>query len=304
VQLGFSLVGRAVRVVTGISHVTITHGLALSVRFACVSTSRDAVVGLFTRAAPSYATVGPPHFTYFARRLVDFVGIHPGDRVLDVATGTGAVLLAAAERGHGIQLVGVDLTPAMLQRAAGELGRRALNAKLCVMDAERLAFQGQSFDVVVCSFALLSISDKQRALAEFRRVLAPAGRLGVLDAFGWFFEHDIRWHWQLDLLKSFGALAEHGTAEHDVGALGAILRDADYTSVQITEDAFELVFRDEDEWWQWAWSHGSRRLFESVPATRQAELKGRLFDGLAQCRQPDGLIHGTLRAVLARAQTP
>src|SRR5438067_8186286 len=152
------------------------------------------------------------------------------------------------------------------------------------MDSERLAFQGQSFDVVLCSFAFLSISDKQRALAEFRRVLAAAGRLGVLDAFGWFFEHDIRWHWQLDLLKSFGALAQHGTAEREVGALGAILRDAGYTSVQVADDAFELVFRDADEWWQWAWSHGSRRLFESVAATRQAELKGRLFDGLAQCR--------------------
>ena len=269
-----------------------------------MSTSRDGVVGLFTRAAPTYATVGPPHFTYFARRLVDFVGIHTGDRVLDVATGTGAVLLAAAERGHGIQLVGVDLAPAMLQRALSELGRRALNAQLCVMDAERLAFQGRSFDAVLSSFAFLSIPDKQQALSEFRRVLASDGRLGLLDAFGWYFEHDTRWHWQLELLQSFGALGEHGTAAHDIGVLGAMLRDAGYTSVQITEDAFELVFRDADEWWQWVWSHGSRHLFEAVPATRQAELKDGLFRGLAQCRQDDGLIHGTLRAVLVQAQSP
>jgi len=270
-----------------------------------MSTSRDAVVGLFTRAARTYGAVGPPHFTYFARRLVDFVGIDAVDRVLDVATGSGAVLLAAAERcGYGLQLVGVDLTPAMLQRAASELSRRTLNAQLCVMDAERLAFKGHSFDVVLCSFAFLSIPDKQRALAEFRRVLAPAGRLGVLDAFGWFFEHDSRWHWQAELLRSFGALGDDRTDKHGTSLLGAMLRDAGYTSVRQTDDAYELVFRDANEWWRWAWSHGSRHLFEAVPATRQAELKGRLFRGLAECRQDDGLIHGTLRAVLAQAQSP
>jgi O-methyltransferase / aklanonic acid methyltransferase len=101
--------------------------------------SRD-LVASFTRAAPTYGTVGPPHFTYFARRLVEFAGVVPGNRVLDVATGTGAVLLAIADQyGERDQLIGIDLTAAMLERAAGEIKRRALrNAELCVMDAQQL----------------------------------------------------------------------------------------------------------------------------------------------------------------------
>jgi hypothetical protein len=51
-----------------------------------VNVSRGAVA-VFTQAAPTYGTVGPPHFTYFARRVVEFAGVVPGDRVLDVATG-------------------------------------------------------------------------------------------------------------------------------------------------------------------------------------------------------------------------
>ena len=269
-----------------------------------MTASRD-VVGLFTRTAPTYGAVGPQHFAYFARGLVDFVGVEAGDRVLDVATGTGAVLSAVAERCENQrQLVGIDLTIAMLEVAATEIRRGTLGAaELCAMDAEHLGFQDQAFDAVLCSFAFLSLPDKQHALAEFRRVLKPVGRLGLLDAFGWYFEHDPRWQWQVDVLRSFGALESIQAAEHTADELEVMLRDAGYTSVELTDAAYELIFRDADEWWLWAWSHASRRLFESVPFGRRAELKDRLFRGLVECRGGDGRIHGTLRAVLARARS-
>src|SRR5688572_8929215 len=72
--------------------------------------SKEVAVGVFSRAAPTYNSVGPRHFTHFARRLVDYVNVQPGDHVLDVATGTGEVLLAAAERcGDTGRLLGIDL---------------------------------------------------------------------------------------------------------------------------------------------------------------------------------------------------
>jgi SAM-dependent methyltransferase len=188
----------------------------------------------------------------------------------------------------------------LLERAAGEIKRGALrNAELCVMDAQQLGIQDEVFDVVLCSFAFLSFPDQRRALAEFRRVLAPDGRLGLLDAFGWFLEHDSRWHWQAELLRSFGALKRDGAANQGPAVLETMLHEAGYTLVEVVDDAYDLIFRDEDEWWWWMWSHASRHLFESVPPIRRPEFKGRLFHGLAQCRQDDGLIHGTLRAVLA-----
>src|SRR5712691_10906501 len=103
---------------------------------------KDRVVGLFSRAASSYDAVGPRHFTYFARRLVEFAAVQRGDRVLDVATGTGAVLLLAAEQvGETGRVVGVDIVPAMLGRAEVAVRDRGLgNVELRLGDAEQLHF--------------------------------------------------------------------------------------------------------------------------------------------------------------------
>src|SRR5438132_7578293 len=73
----------------------------------------------FSRAAATYDMVGPRHFEYFARRLVEFVGVRRGESVLDAATGTGEVLLLATNRvGRSGHVLGVDVSTAMLDRAA------------------------------------------------------------------------------------------------------------------------------------------------------------------------------------------
>jgi ubiquinone/menaquinone biosynthesis C-methylase UbiE len=178
--------------------------------------SKEQVVGLFSRAAPTYDSVGPRHFSYFASRLVEFADVHPGSDVLDVATGTGVVLVAVSQRlGGSGSVVGIDLAEAMLKRAAAEIELRSVpSVELRVMDAEALQFPDSSFDFVLCSFAFLALPHKERALEEFRRVLKPGGRVGLLDAFGWFFQHDSRWLWQERLLRAYGVLdVERGGAE-------------------------------------------------------------------------------------------
>lgn len=267
---------------------------------------KERVTSLFSRAAPTYDTVGPRHFVYFARRLVEFVGFERGSRVLDVATGTGAVLVAAAERlGEAGQVIGIDLSSAMLERASSEIARRGLGtAQLKLMDAEALDFPDDSFDVVLCAFAFLGFPDSARALRGFRRVLKPGGRLGFVDAFGWFFQHDPRWKPQEEIFRSLGALRETGPGMSGRHELVALLRDGGFAAVEAIEDAFPLAFRDENEWWQWMWSHGSRALLEAVPEPRREELRTALMTSLAGCTEPDGTIHGTLRAALTRARKP
>jgi ubiquinone/menaquinone biosynthesis C-methylase UbiE len=262
------------------------------------------VMDVFSRAAGTYDSVGPRHFTYFARELVEFAGVEPGSRVLDVATGTGAVLLAAAERAGGSgRLVGIDLTAAMLERAASEVRRRSLSGvELQLMDAHQLDFANNSFDYVLCSFAFLSLREKELALEEFARVLAPGGWVCLLDAYGWFFQHDPRWAWQEDVLRSFGALPERDARTYGPGYLEGALETCGLDAVSASEQCCELLFRDEEELWRWMWSHGSRGLLEAVPQHRLEELRKALFRGLAACTEADGMIHGTLRAVLARGR--
>jgi ubiquinone/menaquinone biosynthesis C-methylase UbiE len=98
--------------------------------------------------------------------------------VLEVAIGTG---LNLPHYPAGVQLTGVDYSPAMLQIAhqrAGQLGREV---DLREGDAQALEFPGAMFDTVVCTFSLCAIPDDRAAVAEMVRVLRPGGLLLLAD---------------------------------------------------------------------------------------------------------------------------
>ncbi len=113
---------------------------------------------------------------------VQLAGLRPGQRVLDVASGTGDLARAFAQRVQpGGMVVATDINGAML----AEGRRRLLDAGVCVpaaqCDAEHLPFADASFDRVSVAFGLRNMTHKEAALAEFRRVLRPGGKLLVLE---------------------------------------------------------------------------------------------------------------------------
>jgi len=271
-----------------------------------VERSQDQVVGVFSRAAPMYESVGPRHFSYFAERLVEFVGVEAGDHVLDVATGTGAVLFAVRERtGERGRVVGIDVTPAMLARARATVEHGSLlNVELHEMDGEQLAFPDEAFDRVFCSFGLQAFPDARLALVGFRRVLRRGGRVGVVLPKGWPFECEPRWGWQADVLRSFGCQLEAPDEELRPSDLLSSLESSGFADIEMADVGCSLEFRNEDEWWSWSWSHGTRSLFEQVPVQRLPALRDEMINGMAACRSDDGRIRGVLPAMLARATKP
>lgn len=115
----------------------------------------------------------PALFSQFAPRLVTFAGTVPGTRVLDVATGTGIVALAAADA--GATATGLDINADMLRVA------RRKSKEVCWVEGDVLAlpFHDAAFDTVFCQFALMFFPDRDKALSEMLRVLKPNGRLAV-----------------------------------------------------------------------------------------------------------------------------
>lgn len=103
-------------------------------------------------------------------------GVQKGDRVLDVACGTGAATLAAAEiAGSSGSVVGLDANPEMLAVAR----RKPARIEWREGKAEKLPFPDNNFDAVVSQFGFMFFEDRSKALTEMMRVLKPKGRLAV-----------------------------------------------------------------------------------------------------------------------------
>ena len=104
--------------------------------------------------------------------------VSTGDRVLDVATGSGeAALMARSAVGRLGLVVGADISTAMLHAACGRLPRLTFNA--VATDGERLPFRDGCFDAAICQLGLMFFPEPVRGLAEARRVLRPGGRAAV-----------------------------------------------------------------------------------------------------------------------------
>ena len=118
------------------------------------------------------------------RHFVASSGVRAGDRVLDLAGGTGdiAALLLPRVGAEGSVVVG-DINAAMLGVGRDRLTDRGLVRGLdwAQLDAEALPFADRSFDAVTIAFGLRNVTDKERALAEMRRVLKTGGRALVLE---------------------------------------------------------------------------------------------------------------------------
>lgn len=169
-----------------------------------------------------------------AHDLLRIAALRPGERVVDVACGTGIVTrLAAQEVGASGTVVGVDIDPAMLA-VARSVTPPALGIEWRQADAETLPLPDASCDVALCQMSLQFVADRRKALGEMFRVLVPGGRI-LLDLPG-------------PATPQFEALAEsmgrHITAEgrgfvervfslHDPAAVKELLADAGFRNVDV-----------------------------------------------------------------------
>jgi demethylmenaquinone methyltransferase/2-methoxy-6-polyprenyl-1,4-benzoquinol methylase len=144
------------------------------------------VAGVFDSVAPRYdlmndlMSVGLHRL--WKRFTVEASGVRPGERVLDIAGGTGDLARLFSRRvGPQGEVVLTDINPAMLQQGRDRLLDAGIVVPLVRCDAEKLPFPGEHFDCVSVAFGLRNVTRKPAALSEMRRVLKPGGRLVVLE---------------------------------------------------------------------------------------------------------------------------
>jgi len=259
---------------------------------------------VFDRTAPTYDQLGPRFFLYFGERLVTEAKIKPGSKVLDVATGRGALLFPAANVvGLSGSVVGIDLSPEMVKQVQFEVQQSAMkNIAVESMDAEDLKFPDNSFDHVLCGFSLFFFPALGKALSEFERVLRPGGQLAVSI----WERGDIRWNWIGQVYEKFKPflMADPNITPvhfHEAAVLETELRQAGFQNIRTDSDTAEFIYADAEEWWNVQWSHVSRALLESIHPDHLEEFKKDIFQHLEAMREPDG-IHQQFSAIYALAK--
>lgn len=132
-------------------------------------------------AADQYEALWQAQLAPAHRALLALAAPAPGERVLDVACGTGQVTVAAAHAvGAAGLAVGIDVSARMVDGARQRAERQGLSStRFLRMDAEQIALPDAGFDVALCALGLMYVPDPLRALREMRRTLRPAGRVAV-----------------------------------------------------------------------------------------------------------------------------
>jgi SAM-dependent methyltransferase len=118
------------------------------------------------------------HIAFASERLAEALQLMPGERVLDVACGSGNGAIAAARRSW-MPVVGVDFVPALLERGRERAAAERLEVEFVEGDAQDLPFEDGAFDVTMSIYGAMFAPDQERTAAELLRVTKPGGRIGM-----------------------------------------------------------------------------------------------------------------------------
>jgi O-methyltransferase/aklanonic acid methyltransferase len=256
--------------------------------------SKSRIAAVYNDAAATYNLVGPSFFVHFGRRLAQRAAIASDSRVLDVATGTGAVLVPAAELvGTGGKVIGVDISSRMIARVRTEIQKVGFNnAEVLIADGDRLPFVHGSFDRVLSSFAIFLFSNLPSLISECHRVLRSSGRIGLVYSAG----EDSEWTWYEQLISKYRPTAILGTDCHTSQRVEDVLNDCGFTAVATSVEAHTLVFEDAEEFWGWSWSHGDRAVLESLTGSL-SEFRQELAAEFRKRASQKGMPYQVLAAV-------
>ncbi len=236
---------------------------------------RAQVAAAFNRVAAGYDNPASRFFPFCADRLIVQLNPARGSKILDVATGTGVVAMAAMQAvGHEGRVMAIDLAEGMLDRLQEKIDKFGIhNIDLHVMDAAVLEFRREYFDHVVCSFGIFFLPDMSVGLREWARVTKPGGRILFTvfgkQAFQPMMELFIR------RVKNFGVDAPDKDAPFAAMRLADpercrdLLSGAGLRDIEVHTEQLGYHLKDETQWWEVIWNSGMREWVESIPSARQ-----------------------------------
>jgi ubiquinone/menaquinone biosynthesis C-methylase UbiE len=228
----------------------------------------------------------------FAESLLAAAALQQGERVLDVACGTGVVSRLAAERvGAEGTVVGMDLNPGMLAVARSVTSQQP-SIEWRQGSAEEIPLADESFDVVLCSLGLQFVPDKLKSLSEMRRVLVENGRLAINavgpipPAFG-ILEEALSRHVNPEVAAFMRAVF----SLHDERGVQDLIERSGFANVSVKRETLRLVLpAPKDFLWQYISSTPLAGAVEQLDDARRAALEGDVVARWQQFIEGDALV--------------
>ena len=243
-----------------------------------------------------------------ATKLVEAAGLKAGDSVLDLATGTGIVAVAAAQAvGARGRVIGVDISRGMLDQARTKIRAGGLDTlDLIEADVEQVDFQGESFDAILCSSAFMWLTDISATLRRCRGWLKRGGLL----AFSCYSESSFMIPLLVKACASFGVSLPNcneplGTKER----CRDLVQKAGFNQIEIRTEEFGSYVPRNDRWWQWTgdpnWIAPGGNPLAELSAERLSEIRAAYESEVNALATPQGFWHEiTMFVVLCQYRVP
>lgn len=256
---------------------------------------KQRVATLFDTVATGYGGAALRFFPFSADQLVNFLKPLPGEKVLDVATGTGNVATALAQMvtNQG-RVTGIDISEGMLKQTQEKISRLGIsNVDLHTMDAESLEFRSNYFHHATCAYGIFFLPDMVKGLKEWVRVVRPGGKI-VFSCFGpTAFEPMAELF--LERIGNFGV--EPPNPDRPFGAkrtadpkqCRGLLQEAGLERPQVMTKPLGYYLSDSQEWWEIVWNAGFRGFVDQLSAQEQARFRQEHLDEVAQLADDKGI---------------
>lgn len=220
--------------------------------------------------------------------VIERVDPKPGERVLDAATGTGAVAILAAKRGADV--VGQDLAPVLIDTARERAAEEGVAVQFEVGDAEAMTYGDASFDVVTSTCGVMFAPDHEAIAGELARVTKPGGRLALAS---WTPEGGLGQMFRM--MRPFmappapgaGSPFTWGTEEHVRELLG------DAFDLELEEHVSNLAVASGEEYWElFSSSYGpTKSAAEALDAERREEFHQTWVEFFEGQREGNQVVH-------------
>lgn len=229
-------------------------------------------------ASADYESANRDFWQYMSTRTVDRLGLGPGDRALDVPCGTGAALIALAERvGPSGRVVGIDYAERMIEIAQAKVDAAGLaNVDLRIGDMTAIE-PGEPYAAIQCTLGIFFVDDMPDLVRSFLRLVRPDGGRVAITVFGERFFDPMRdvFVSAVDEVVPGFAVVQPWRRTESAAVLRQIFHEAGAVDVRIETEDDVLPLPSAEDWWRIVMGSGLRHTITTIGEDAAAEVKRR-----------------------------